>query len=55
MYVTSAITRKLVGSLALLGILAVAPMAQAVITDESGTICKNYNAGEVGYIRHYSK
>ena len=48
----SAITRRLILAIILLGFLAVAPMASAqqVVTNHSGTICKNYNAGEVSYI-----
>ena len=54
MSITSAITRKLAWSLALLGFLAVAPMAQAAaITDESGTICKNYNAGQATLVDYF--
>jgi hypothetical protein len=37
-------------TLLLLGSLATAPMAGAVITNHSGTICKNYNASEVSSI-----
>lgn len=37
-------------TLLLLGSLAAAPMAGAVITDHSGTICKNFNASEAAQI-----
>lgn len=38
----------------LLGLMMAAPMASAgEWTDHSGTICKNYNASEVGYIDYF--
>ena len=51
MRMTSAISRGLVLPLVLLGLLAAAPLARAaVITNHSGTICKNLNAADVSYI-----
>lgn len=50
MRIQSAFSRVLMLSLVVLSVLALAPTAQAVITNHSGVICKNYNAGEVGQI-----
>ncbi len=47
----STFTRTLLGGLTLLGLLSLAPVVQAAaITDASGTLCKNYNAGQVTFI-----
>jgi hypothetical protein len=52
--VRAALVRGLVLPLILFGVLAAAPWAGAgEWTDHSGTICKNYNAGEVGYIDYF--
>jgi len=50
MRLTLALARRLVLPLVLLASLAAAPMASAVVTNHSGTICKNYNAGEANQI-----
>jgi len=51
MHLTSARLRSFVLATLLLGLVIAAPMASAAEwTDHSGTICKNYNAGEVTYI-----
>jgi hypothetical protein len=46
--------KSLIASMAFAAALAVVPVASAgpVITDHSGTICKNYHAGDVGFIDH---
>src|SRR5262249_6037940 len=54
MRTTSAITRRFVLPLVLFGLLAAAPLAHAVITDHSGTICKNYFAVDVASIDYLS-
>jgi hypothetical protein len=46
----SAITRSLVLTLGLLGFLAAAPIVSAQIHNHSGTICKNYDSGDVTFI-----
>ena len=47
----AAFTRGLVLPLVLLSLLATAPLAHAAVwANHSGTICKNYNAGDVSYI-----
>jgi hypothetical protein len=54
MRIRSARIRGFVLATLLLGIVTAAPMASAgEWTDESGTICKNYNAGEVSYIDYF--
>jgi hypothetical protein len=50
MRMKSVLTSVLGLSLILLGALAAAPTAHAVIADHSGTICKNYNASEATLI-----
>src|SRR5262245_44945918 len=50
MEMKSAITRGLGLAIVAIGFLAAAPMASAQITNHSGVICKNYNAGEVTLI-----
>ena len=56
MRLKSALTRGgLVLPLVLLGLLAAAPMVSAAEwTDHSGTVCKNYNAGEVSYVDYFT-
>ena len=46
----SSLTRGFSLSFLLLGALAAAPAAHALVADHSGTICKSYNANEAGYI-----
>jgi len=54
MRMTSARLRALVLATLLLGLVTATPMASAAEwTDHSGTICKNYNAGDVGYIDYF--
>ena len=56
MRMKSAITCALVLPLVLLGFLAAVPPASAgIVTNHSGTICKNYNANEVTYIDYFTK
>src|SRR5262245_14760990 len=51
---TTGRTLRLVQATLLLSALAVVSVAVATEwTDHSGTICKNYNAGEVGYIDYF--
>ncbi len=54
MFKTFSLFRTLSLSLALLGTLAAAPMVHAAaITDESGTICKNYNASQATLVDYF--
>lgn len=46
----SAITRRFVLPIVMLGFLAVVPMAYAVVTNHSGAICSNYSPGEATLI-----
>jgi len=47
---SSRCTRGFVLPLVLLGFLASVPLASAVSANHSGTICKNYNAGDAAFI-----
>lgn len=47
-------TRGLGLAIVALGFLAAAPMASAQITNHSGTICKNFNAGEATLIDYFA-
>jgi hypothetical protein len=52
---TAARVHGLVLATLLLGLVIATPMASAgEWTDHSGTICKNYNASEVGYIDYFA-
>ena len=50
----SVVTRGLGLAIVALGFLAAAPMASAQITNHSGTICKNFNAGEATLIDYFA-
>jgi len=54
-HLTSARLRAFVLATFLLGLVTAAPMASAAEwNDHSGTVCKNYNASDVGYIDYLS-